>query len=153
MIGGQNQPITPETPAPIAYPPATVPAKQQEKLNGQTAVTTTIPTTPTAAKKPQSTNQIPLAVQTAAHQKAAAEATTMMSPNQPGTIPQPTAKQSAVTPATFTPKTATTIKAVTTTANITIPAIETLTTSINPKKPTAVTAAHTGRTIEGTITQ
>ena len=63
-----------------------------------------------------------------------------------------TATQKVVTPAMFTQKTATTIKAVTTTANITIPAIEILTQSINPNKPTAATAHHPGRTIEATTT-
>jgi len=152
-IGARNQPIAAATPAAITYPPATVQAKQQEKPNGQTAVTTTIPTTLTAEKKPQSTNQILLAVPTTAPQKAAAEAITMMSSNQPGTIPQLTAKPSVATAAMFTPKTATTIRAVTTTANQTIPAIETITPSINLNKPTAATAHHTGRTIEATITQ
>ena len=151
--GVQNQRIATAIPRTITYRAATVQAKQQDKPSGQTAVTKTIPTTATRLKKPPSTNQIPLAVPTTAPHKAAAEATTMMSQNQLGIIPQPTAKPSIATAATFTQKTATTITAVTTTANQTIPPIEILTLSINPNKPTAATVHHTRRTIKATTTQ
>lgn len=63
------------------------------------------------------------------------------------------AKQSAATLAMFIRKETVTLTAVTMMASQKIPAIDPLTQSINPHKPTAATAHHIGKTIEVIITR